>query len=497
MRTNLPSLFVLAVLALPTTVFGQQTPMGGQSAQPIQIVLYPAPEPRPALKYQLLPPFPDRRPGNAAVRWNAIPAEQRAYVEEYWEHVEEITKWMEIPLDDPREKAAREKQLKGHITISSLIYPGLFRRMEQAARLESCNWELPIHEGRVTQILLPEFQQTGMFARLLAAKAHLEIAQGKYGEAVRTLQTGYALARHAGQGGFFVCAVIGLTHARRMSEQVQQLIQRPDAPNLYWALSALPRPLVDFQSAVEAESNLLYLQFPELRDVDKKKLSPAGWSDLLTFIAEAIREYNKKYVGYSSTAHLKLLQFSLPATMSELLRDHPDAKRYVVERGHTAAEVEAMPVAQVILLYSVGIYDELSDNVFKWLFLPASEAGKKPERAERQLEDALTAKREIIPLAATLLWRGVATKDVETQSQWQIAVLRVFEAMRLYAAGHQDRWPERLTDITEVPVPMNPYDGKPFVYQRKGDKAIVTCSERGPVNVPWRYEVTLKQKPAS
>ena len=68
-------------------------------------------------------------------------------------------------------------------------------------------------------------------------------------------------------------------------------------------------------------------------------------------------------------------------------------------------------------------------------------------------------------------------KEAETRLQWDIAVLRICEAMRLYAASHDGRWPEHLTDITEVPLPVNPYEGKPFVYQRYADKAVVTCSE--------------------
>ena len=65
--------------------------------------------------------------------------------------------------------------------------------------------------------------------------------------------------------------------------------------------------------------------------------------------------------------------------------------------------------------------------------------------------------------------------------------------MRLYAANHDGRWPDQLSDITEVPIPTNPIDGKAFIYQRHGDKALVT-SEKGPHNTPWRYEITLMRK---
>ena len=39
-------------------------------------MLYPAREPRPALKYQLLPPLLERRPGNAALHYLKVPHEQ-------------------------------------------------------------------------------------------------------------------------------------------------------------------------------------------------------------------------------------------------------------------------------------------------------------------------------------------------------------------------------------------------------------------------------------
>jgi hypothetical protein len=50
-----------------------------------------------------------------------------------------------------------------------------------------------------------------------------------------------------------------------------------------------------------------------------------------------------------------------------------------------------------------------------------------------------------------------------------------------------------LGDITEVPIPINPYDGKPFIYQRQGNKAVLT-SEKGPWGMPWRHEITLMPK---
>ncbi len=497
MQTNVRNVLFLAALAMPAAVSGQTAPTGGTSAPPVQIVLYPAPEPRPALEYQLLPPFMERRPGNAAVWWNRLPAEQMRFLisvyakDGAWER---IYKWMEIPLDDPREKAYREKELAKDVDI---IRPSqLFSDMDRAARFESCDWEEPVREGRYLEMLIPEIQQSRNFARLLSAKAHLEIAEGKYDEAVRTLQTGYAQSRQVAQSPVVVSGLVGLTIANIMSNEVRQLVQRPDAPNLYWALSTLPRPLIDLRPGCEAESNLLYLQFPELRNLDQKTLSPADWRRLLDeVVRETIRL--RSLQSPATTASKSSSATGAGAITSLVQKGYPRAKRYLIEHGYAEADVAAMPAAQAVLLYSVKVYNELSDDQFKWSFLPAVEA--LPARAASR--DANAAGREVIPLAETFAgtnrwlptWAG-------TNSEWQIATLRICEALRQHAANHSGKWPDHLSEITEVPIPTNPFDGKPFIYERHGDKAVLKSESRlqnWSPNYSWRYEITLMQKPAS
>jgi hypothetical protein len=444
----------------------------------VQIVLYPAPEPRPALKYQLLPPFLERRPGNAAVWWNGLPGERECFFAEFDKVLEKILAWMDMPVGSPQEKAYREKELAKAIPL--LGAGGVFSDMERAARFESCDWQLPIREGNFIAILLPNVQQAREYARLLAAKAHLEIAEGKYDQAVRTLQTGYAEARHVAAGQTIINSLVGVTIAEVMSNEVRQLIQQPGAPNLYWALSSLPRPLVDFRPGGEAESNLLYLQFPELRDVGKKTLSPDAWRALLNKIVTDCSKLDDRQHSPETREAI---------TVMSIIQGYPKAKRCLIAEGRAAAEVEAMPVAQVILLYWMKLYDDLSDEQCKLFLLPSSEVGNRLELAERHQKEAFAA----LPLVADLRPTIAPAKNAETRCDWNLAVLRVFEAMRLHAAGHDGRWPDHLSDVTEAPVPVNPCDGKSFVYQRRGDKAFLTC-ERGPKHVPWNYEIKLMPK---
>jgi hypothetical protein len=475
-------LVTLAAVLAPAAVLAQgAAPQPPEAQKSVQITLHPMPEPRPALKYQLLPPFLERRPGNAAVWWNRLLAGRRPLLTDLYEgHWEEVYKWMEIPIGDPREKEYRAKEPK--ITLY-LGQGGLYSDMARAARFESCDWELPVREGNYISVLLPDVQELRTWGRLLGAKAHLEIAEGKYDQAVGTLQTGFALARHASQGQTLVHALVGSAIARfSMTTQIEQFIQQPDAPNLYWALATLPRPLIDYRPGFEAEANLLYLQFPELKDLDKKDLSAEQWRELLCKVVREVEQFGP-LAGASGPTQA--------ATAIRIVQGYPRAKQYLIEHDRPPAEVEAMPVAQVVLLYTVRLYEEISDDQFKWMFLPYAEGKTGRDHSERSLKDA--CRREIIPLASSLLPASTAAKEAETRTQWTLVPLRICEALRIYAAAHDGQLPDRLSDIREVPIPLNPYDDQPFKYHRDGNRAVLEA-EHGPIATPWRYEITMVPK---
>ena len=47
------------------------------------------------------------------------------------------------------------------------------------------------------------------------------------------------------------------------------------------------------------------------------------------------------------------------------------------------------------------------------------------------------------------------------------------EALRLYAHSHNGCLPEKLDEMTEVPIPDDPVTGKPFVYRLDGATATI------------------------
>src|SRR5438270_7314564 len=113
-------------------------------------------------------------------------------------------------------------------------------------------------------------------------------------EAVRTLETGLAFARHVAEGPFLINDLVGIAVANSMLERVDELIARPDAPNLYWALSTLPRPLIGVRESSENEIKLIEWMFPELDEVGRPR-SEADWASLLGRFHRRIKSFYRQF----------------------------------------------------------------------------------------------------------------------------------------------------------------------------------------------------------
>jgi hypothetical protein len=471
----------LLALALPTAAEDAAiaTPQPDQPEIPVvKIVLHPAAEARPALKYQLLPPFAERKPGNAALLYDRIPAEKTVIFSDN-ELIDKIDELRKAPLADLRRDDVRR-----------MIPMDVVRETIRAAHCEYCDWQLPIREQPFWQVLLPDLQQTRNYGRFLAGYARVQIAEGKYDEAILVIQAGYALARHVATGQTLVHGLVGKAIAEVMSEQLRELIQQPDAPNLYWALSSLPRPLIDFRPGLEGEFDSIFLSYPKLRDVETKTMS-ADEARLL--LEESTYEWSEmaKYLSIDAKTPAARL-----GVLAIVIGDYPRAKSYLIASGMPSDKVEAMPAAQVTLLAIVRRYREARDDLFKWLFSSDTGAIAGVPRSNREFWQKMRNREMCFSLESIFL-PGVGNIVVaQVTGSREIAALQTLEALRIYAAAHHGQLPERLSDITEVPVPLDPTQDKPFFYHSEGDTA--TLESPNPPNSPLekylKYEIRMVPK---
>ncbi len=445
----------VVILSLAYGSLGTIPALGADKSTLSKLKVQAASESVPALKYSLLPSFVDCTSGNAAMDYNRMIVLWQNSDKNNLE--ERLSEWLEIPLAElPRE------EIREVLAQQNTILKGLTR----ATRRDDCDWQLPIREtANPFSIVIPELSQLRSLARLLAVKARLEIAEGRFDDATQTLQGGYTMAQHIAESPLIINGLVGMAVSDMMSKRVEELIAQPDSPNMYWPLTTLPSPVISIRNTIAAEMNMFDMLIPELRNIETSPGTPEQWRA----IVERICESGAATIwigpeGKNRTRH---------ALIGLVAKEYPNAKRALLARGLSPETVETMPVAQVVALHIAGQFRIYCDNTFKWFELPYWQACEGLDAADKELG---AARRQGISLAGMLLPALSRCKLGEAKTERNIAMLRTVEAVRMHAAANQGRLPSQLSDITVVPLPIDPMSGKPFDYLLKGDTAVIDAT---------------------
>jgi len=100
--------------------------------------------------------------------------------------------------------------------------------------------------------------------------------------------------------------------------------------------------------------------------------------------------------------------------------------------------------------------------------------------------------REVLPIVDQLLPAVQACRAAQVRLERDVAALRVIEALRIYAASHAGGLPTSLDEIAEVPVPLNPATGQPFLYRLDGQTASLDLpASDGIPNHNRRFEISI------
>jgi hypothetical protein len=433
-----------------------------------------APRPGRALRYALFVEPYDQVSGNAALRW--VRAGMAAI-----EATRKVTpqQWDWASRDVALHKLPREK-------VRTLLQScaTCLRLADEAARCDHCNWELPPPSPAQNDLPLSELQQLRAVANLLAMRCRLELSEEHYDDAARTLRTGMAMARHAGDGPWVIQSLVGIAIAHIMLARVEEWVQLDGAPPLYWPLTALPAPLVSTDRAIRGEAGSFVRSFPRLRTLAGETLTKEQADGLASELLQTTAPYFGDQRPNDWQARLAMAGIATQA--------YPAAKRYLIEHGRTAAQVEAMPVLQVVLVFYVEEYEDIWDEVLRQMSLPYWQAHSGLQDAEKK---ARSARRDTLNILVGLLMPAVVkVRQADARLQRHVAMLRCAEAIRLYAAGHGGRLPEALRDVTEVPLPIDPVTGKGFDEFYKASEAgavlDVPAMPGQPASTGRRFEFT-------
>jgi len=506
------TLLMAIVLSTPPAISQERVKEGGWLrekdartgiyVQTREMVLHPRDEPRPALKYQLLPDDFDMLEGNAAIYYlkamgflEQNPARDR--LRDFFAEAEERARkekksFGELPPYGWLSMAPAELPLgevKKFLGLTS--FQPQFLKEAARRRWFDMDRNLPDAEDPIGY-LLPEVQSMRELARMQTLRCKVAIAEGRIDDAIAILGQQYALARHLGQDDFLVSTLVGIACAGIAWDDALYLVQHPGAPNLYWAFASLPRPLVDIRHTMAVERQFLYLQFKVLREVNETPRPAGYWQDFLDRLVPQIgslagdlgvpwlgtpRAARPHAESDSEAARAMLVAFVAAA--------YPGAKRYLIEeRGLPRAQVAAYPTAQVVFLAMVRYYDEARDDNVKWSHLPYWEA-------QRKIGKTTNAKAARVGWAAMpaelLLSAFAAVQTAVARTEQQLALVQTVEAIRMYGAAHEGKLPATLDDLP-VPAPLEPFTGKPLDYQYHGEHAVLNGHDMPGI----RYRLILR-----
>ena len=392
--------------------------------------LHPMAAPKPALRYLLLPELKEMTPGNP------------------------IEGYLQCLLD--QDFTAQNEQL----TRAAL------KLVDRAARMEKPDWQiLTKTKTDGFSLLLPDVQKMRLLAAGLQERFRAEIAQGRFDDAIATAKTMFAMSRHLSEHPTLIADLVAVAIAYIAIGPLQEMLEQQGCPNLYWALTNLPNPLISLDKGIEGERLLFQGELSDLDDA--VPLTPAQLKKVIEHI-DRIRDIDPKSSKNKTQAWLEA-RIKDQALLAS-------ARKRLVEYGIPEVRLRKFPAEQLLLLDEKRNSEVERDEFMKLMNLPTWEAMELGDRLKLSYEKN---KPLFGPLGNTLH----KVRFAQARLEQRIALLRHIEAIRLHAAGHKGQLPAKLSDIA-VPLPVDPFTGKPFHYSVEG----TTAHLRG--SPPKGYEST-------
>ncbi len=425
----------------------------------VRFKIKPKAAPKPALKYQLLPELREMNPGNPIHEYTRCFAEQT----NFWttkQQIEKREQWQSMPLKD--------------LPLDRKFGRGPLDRADYAARMDAPNWQMLLKlksDGVAT--LLPDIQQLRNLGGALKVRFRFEVAEGRFENALVTAKTMFALSRHLSEHPTLICDLVGVAIATLAIGPLEEMIQQPGSPNLYWALTDLPHPFIDIRKGLQGERLWTETEFAGLTDAE-----PMSDRELQKIVQRLLKDF--QFQSGSTKDSQRNFKDEVKKRLAN--EDHLRAARNrLAAYGLTEGKAKEFPPLQIILLDEKMQLEALRDEKAKAMALPywqaepilrAAHQSKKPH-PDWLLPDSFVSYDKV--------------KLAQTRLDQRFALLRCVEALRLYAAEHDGKLPSKLEDI-DLPLPVDPATGKPFAYKVEDETAHLECAR---LIIQVRYEVTI------
>ena len=419
-----------------------------------KMTLHPAAVSKPALKYKLFPDIREQIPGNKVQMFLRCFSEHELLFGAESQSKRDKLKFLSL---DELAKEAKE-------------YP-MPEDVADAARMNKTDWQVEYfmkRDGFKTSFL--NILPMRNLADVIILHARCQIAAHDYGGAIQTTSYLLSFAQTFDEHPTLFGAIMGLAIENRALAVVQELIAQPGCPNLYWALTDLPAPIISGRRAVNGEKILFHELQNRIRESQTDEMIAAHMNEIFSNPFEPADQKLdfKKYVTDDDDRLKK-------------------ARARLIESNFDSKQVAIWSATRVIAMDEFNTCTILREEHSKWFNTPFAEAQAGIHAVEEE------AKKSDSPFIKRCLTPTLNIKPGLTRSEQHIAAFRIIEAIRLYAHEHGEL--PRALDKIKLPIPVDPVSGKAFEYSGKDGVATlhgVNAIPNSPDSNRY-YELRLKK----
>lgn len=451
---------------------------------PKVIEISPMAQPDPLLRYRLWP-APERRQ-----RENIAPLVSRAVLmagtapkSALQEFSDRNTEWSELSIDELPQDDVEE--LLAKYTSASAI-----RELQRGENLMQIDYNLQLDglsANELIETLLPEYSEMRQLARILALRARLAVAQGRWDDAMKDLRVGIRLGEFAGRStDFLVGRLIGFAIHSLMMGVIEEAIQRPDCPNLYWALAGMPvERLFETKQALEFESVLTSRIFDFAEPLPEQ---PIGAAAARERIKRLIDDANATLIsaGGENGSTSKLMAGLYVVSLTEPSRE------LLSETAEWSGRVDELSSAEAVLRATMLKFARARDRWVAWSTLPNESWDEYTAEREMAFGESASDGDLLVSMVNMLMPAVQAARSAGLRTTQQHHLLATIEAIRMHAAKTGEL-PKSLDAMRPVPAWQDALAGAPFKYQRASKtEAILTRTPRFPNDQESIFQIKLR-----
>ncbi len=472
---------LLALLSHAGLAHAQPLPEAKDGKVTIPLTLSPTPLPKPLSRFYFTPQYKEMQPGNRVATYMKASMEQAAFFSK--EPALERDKWNEMRLADlPLE----EMKKSNSANLGGLAYRGdresivldgnglvdfaptgrPLSDVDEASRQLTSDWQIWFNIRRDgIGTLLPEVQKMRELASVLKVRMRYEIATKDFEKAAYSARTFYGLAQSFETHPTLIASLVGLAVEAICLNALEEMIQQPGCPNLYWSFTEIPVEGLSLRTANQGEKLLAMTLFgkllqagDEIPDAELKKI--LGQIDTYMILSRGSKAQPKASVIFRDWA-----------------KDGKRVERartFLIETGSRGDAVKKYSPLQAILTADARRYEVDLDDTSRVFDLPNPDVQKLAKD-----DEAALAKEGAGILSAAILPNSFKVRQAHVRLRQRVAYLRVIEAIRLHAQDNAGKLPAQLKDV-KLPIPADPVTGGAFVYSMADGVATLTGGNPNP-----------------